>query len=111
MTNQIHRVRNRFTDKTHRRGGQDDAQAREQEHRQRQSNDLANDLAALRARVTTEVGNIQRQRGPKSNHGRERGHEVFDEGRILRAVGRDRENLAHRDFRQGPDDQAYRYDE
>ena len=62
------------------RGRRDrDADERIQRHRQRQAERLADDLVALRFGVAREIGNVQRERRPKTDHARERGKEISPE--------------------------------
>ena len=69
----------------HERGRRDgDADEREQAHRRRQAERLAEHLVALRAGVAAEVGNVERQRGPEADVGGERREEERPELARLR---------------------------
>ena len=55
-----------------RRAGDGDADERKQRHRRRQAERLAEHLVALRVGVAAEVGDVERQRGPEADVGRQR---------------------------------------
>ena len=72
---QRHRIPDRFAIDDHRRRGHGDADKSQQGHWQRQSQRLTDDLVALALGIAGEVRNVQRQRGPEADHGRQRGPE------------------------------------
>ena len=106
VADQAHRVGDSDPHQFYRGGSHHHPQGGEQEHGQRQTEDLPEDLVLLAFRVAAEVGNVQRQRGPETDHGGEPGTEVTDHAGALGPLGRLRQQLGHRHVRQRPHQQA-----
>ncbi len=86
-------------------GGRRDGHAdeREQAHRRRQAQRLAERLVALRVGVAAEVGDVQRQRRPEADVGRQGREEEGPELARLRPAGRELRGLRqHRPEAAGP---------
>ena len=67
--------------------GHRDSNEGEQRHRRGQADRLPEDLVALALRVSGEVGDVERERGPKADHRGERGEERRPELPLLRPSG------------------------
>ncbi|MNK91548.1 hypothetical protein D3C87_1116470 [compost metagenome] len=106
MTDQSDRIGDGHTDQFHRSGGHDHAQRCKQKHRQRQTENLPEDLILLALGITAEVRNVQRQRGPETDHCGQPGGEVTDHAGALRTFSRNRQQLGHRHIGHRPHQQA-----
>ncbi|MNF66433.1 hypothetical protein D3C84_482240 [compost metagenome] len=86
--------------------GHDHAQCGEQEHGQRQTDDLPDNLVLLAFGIAAEVRDVQRQGCPEADHGGQPGEEVTVDTRAFRALGRLCHQLAQRHIGQRPHQQA-----
>jgi hypothetical protein len=75
LADELHRIPDRFAVDDRGRAGDHHSHRGEQRHRRRQRHDLTNDLLALAAPKAREVGHVERQRRPESDHRRQRRHE------------------------------------
>ena len=71
LRQQLDRVPDRLAVDDDRRRGDGHADERVQPHRRRQAERLAEDLVALRVGIAAEVGDVQRQRRPEADVGRQ----------------------------------------
>ena len=106
VPDQADRVGNRLAHQRSRGGGHHHAEGGEQEHGQRQAEDLSEYLVLLAARIAAEVGDVQRQRGPEADHRRQPGHEVAGDAGAFRPLRRLRQQFTDRYVRQRPHQQA-----
>ena len=91
LANQINRVGNSFSYQLEGSCCQNNAKTGEQEHGQRQADDLADYLRALRFGIAAEVRNVQRQCRPESDHRSQAGHEVAEQRRAFGSARRYRQ--------------------